>query len=98
MLNALTDVASWSRMKFKACKSRSLNIMKKDNTTDRFVLRPQNEDIPSILNNPYKCLGNRFDASLQGKVNVRMPEKRFGDGRWKKVDNSILPSFSMQVP
>ena len=47
MLTALTDVASWARMKFKAVKSRSL-IIKKGKTTDRFVLRVQNEEIPSI--------------------------------------------------
>jgi len=46
MLTALTDFASWARMKFKAVKSRSL-IIKKGKTTDRFVLRVQNEEIPS---------------------------------------------------
>ena len=47
MLTALTDVASWARMKFKAAKYRSL-IIKKGQTTERFTLRVQNEEIPSI--------------------------------------------------
>jgi hypothetical protein len=56
MLTALTDVVSWARMKFKAAKSRSL-IIKNGKTTDKFILRGQNEDIPSITKSPIKCLG-----------------------------------------
>ena len=46
MLAALTDVASWVRMKFKAVKSRSL-VIKTGQTTERFKLYVQNEEIPS---------------------------------------------------
>ena len=62
MLNALTDVASWARMRFKAAKSRSL-IIKKGKTTATFKLNVQNEEITSIVENPIKCLGKWFDAS-----------------------------------
>ena len=53
MLNALTDVASWARMRFKAAKSRSL-IIKKGKTTATFKLHVQNEEIPSIVEYPIK--------------------------------------------
>jgi hypothetical protein len=89
MLTALTDVASWARMKFKAVKSRSL-IIKKGKTTDRFVLRVQNEEIPSITKNPIKCLGKWFDASLVDKDNVKKLENQVEDGL-KKIDRSNLP-------
>ena len=70
MLPALTDLASWVRMKFKAVKSRSL-VNKKEQTTERFKLYVQNEEIPSILANPIKCLGKLFNASLHDGDNVR---------------------------
>ena len=89
MLTALTDVATWARMKFKAAKSRSL-IIKKGKTTDRFVLRVQDEDIPSIMKSPIKCLGKWFDASLQDKDNVRKLEVQVEEGL-KKIDRSKLP-------
>ena len=93
MLNALTDVASWARMKLKAAKSRSL-VMTNSNVTERFVLRVQKEDIPSILNNPIKCLGKWFDASLQDTDNVRRLEKQVEDGL-KKINSenqhALLP-------
>ena len=89
MLTALTEVATWARMKFKAVKSRSL-IIKKGKTTDRFVLRVQNEDIPSITKSPIKCLGKWFDASLQDKDNVKRIETQVKEGL-QKIDRSNLP-------
>jgi len=89
MLTALTDVASWARMKFKAVKSRSL-IIKKGKTTDRFVLRVQNEEITSITKNPIKSLGKWFDASLADKDNVKKLENQVEDGL-KKIDRNNLP-------
>ncbi|XP_060584269.1 uncharacterized protein LOC132740392 [Ruditapes philippinarum] len=89
MLTALTDVASWARMKFKGVKSKSL-IIKKGKTTDRFVLRVQNEEIPSITKNPIKCLGKWFDASLVDKDNVKKLENQVEEGL-KKIDRNNLP-------
>ncbi|XP_052267689.1 uncharacterized protein LOC127869268 [Dreissena polymorpha] len=54
MLTVLTDVASWGKM--KAAKSRSL-VIKKGQTTERFKLYVQNEEIPSIVTSPIKRLG-----------------------------------------
>ena len=89
MLAALTDVASWGRMKFKAAKSRSL-VIKKGQTTERFKLYVQNEEIPSIVANPIKCLGKWFDASLHDRDNVRKLERQVEDGL-KKIDRCGLP-------
>ena len=69
MLAALTDVASWWRMEFKAVKYRFLFI-KKGQTIERFKLYVQNEKIPSIVANPIECLGKWFDASLHDRDNV----------------------------
>ena len=81
---ALTDVACWVRMKFKAVKSRSL-VIKKGQTTERFKRYVQNEEIPSIVANPIKCLGKLFDASLHDHDNVRKLERQVEDG-FKKID------------
>ena len=43
MLTALTDVASWGRMKLKTVKSRPL-VIKTGHTTERFKLYVQNDD------------------------------------------------------
>ncbi|XP_052223957.1 uncharacterized protein LOC127839609 [Dreissena polymorpha] len=89
MLTALTDVASWGRMKFKAAKSRSL-VIKKGQTTERFKLYVQNEEIPSIVTSPIKCLGKWFDASLQDRDNVKNLKQQVEEGL-KKIDRCGLP-------
>ena len=89
MLAALTDVASWWRMKFKAVKSRFLFI-KKGQTIERFKLYVQNEEIPSIVTNPIECLGKWFDASLHDRNNVRKLERQVENGL-KKIDHCGLP-------
>ncbi|KAH3719964.1 hypothetical protein DPMN_062849 [Dreissena polymorpha] len=50
-------------MKFEAVKSRYL-IIQKSHPTDRFTLQVQNEEKPSIIQRPIKCLGKLFDVSL----------------------------------
>ena len=89
MLAALTDVASWWRMKFKAVKYRSL-VIKEGQTTERFKLYVQNEKMPSIVANPIKCLGKLLDASLHDRDKVRKLERQVEDGP-KKIDCCGLP-------
>ncbi|XP_052260999.1 uncharacterized protein LOC127865146 [Dreissena polymorpha] len=48
VLLALESTTSWARMKFKPKKSRSL-IIKKGQSTKKFNLQVQGEDIPSIM-------------------------------------------------
>ena len=54
-------------------------------TTERFKRYVQNEEIPSIVANPIKCLGKLFDASLHDHDNVRKLERQVEDG-FKKID------------
>ena len=91
MLTALTDVASWGRMKFKAVKSRSL-VIRKGQTTESFKLYVQNEEIPPIVASPIKCLGKWFDVSLHDRDNVRKIERQVEDGL-KKIDSCGLPGL-----
>ena len=72
VLGALEDTVTWARMEFKPNKSRCL-IIKKGRLTERFTLKVQGETIPSIVQNPVKCLGKWFDDSLgdhRNKKNV----------------------------
>jgi len=89
MLPALTDVALWARMKFKAGKSRSL-IIKKGKTTDRFSLRVQNEEI-HLITKSQKCIGNGLmqvcstETTSKGLIVTQVE-----DGP-KKINRSNLP-------
>ncbi len=53
---ALDDVATWACMKFKPKKSRCMMI-KNGKVTNKFQLHVQGKAIPSIEENPTKCLG-----------------------------------------
>jgi hypothetical protein len=79
ILTALDETATWARMKFKPKKSRSL-VIKKGKTTDRFHLKIQGEDIPSITNHPIKCLGKWFDSSLTDKKSSNRLKQQVEDG------------------
>jgi len=85
MLKALTDVATWTRMKFKPAKSRSF-VIKKGKTTVRFKLHIQNEEIASIVKGPIKWLGKWFDAILQDRDNVKMLKNQVEEGL-KKINH-----------
>ena len=89
ILSALEETATWARMKFKPAKSRSL-IIRKGKQTDRFILKIQGEDIPSITDNPVKCLGKWFDDSLNEKANVLRIKTQLQEGL-QKIDRSGLP-------
>ncbi|XP_052268193.1 uncharacterized protein LOC127869579 [Dreissena polymorpha] len=57
-------------MKLKAVKSRAL-VIKKGQTTERFKLHVQNEEIPLIVKSPIKYLGKWFDASLRDRDSAK---------------------------
>ncbi|XP_021365777.1 uncharacterized protein LOC110458420 [Mizuhopecten yessoensis] len=89
VLSALEEVVSWARMKFKARKSRCM-IMRKGRLTQQFKLKVQGEEIPSIADNPIKCLGKWFDASLKDTSNISSMQKQAIE--WmRKIDKSGLP-------
>ncbi|XP_052268407.1 uncharacterized protein LOC127869787 [Dreissena polymorpha] len=88
MLTALTDVASWGRMKFKAVKSRAL-VIKKGQATERFKLYVQNEEIPSKVKIPIASLGKWFHASLRDRDNAKKLKQQVEDDL-KKIDRCGL--------
>ena len=92
MLTALTDVASWGRIKFKAAKSRFL-VIKKGQTTERFKLYIMNEEILSIVTSPVNCLVKWFDASLHERDNIRKLEQQAEDGLNKIVRCGLPRKF-----
>ncbi|XP_052218148.1 uncharacterized protein LOC127835750 [Dreissena polymorpha] len=49
-----------------------------------------NEEIPSIVTSPNKCLGKWFDSSLQDRDNVKKLEQQVEEGL-KKIDRCGLP-------
>ncbi|XP_053391239.1 uncharacterized protein LOC128554051 [Mercenaria mercenaria] len=70
MLEDLGRLISWSRMKFKPAKSRSL-VLKKGKVQDRFRFRVNGELIPTVTEQPVKSLGKWFRRSLSDKESVR---------------------------
>ena len=89
MLSALEEATTWARMKFKPRKSRGL-IIKKGQPTQRFNLQVQGEDIPSIMDNPIKCLGKWYDATLQDGENIKRINNQLKEGL-KAIDRTGLP-------
>lgn len=63
ILKALYDMATWAQMKFKPRKSRSM-VIRSGKVTSKFQLQVQGEMIPTIEENPIKCLGKWYDATL----------------------------------
>ena len=89
VLTALEEVVTWARMEFKPKKSRSM-VIKKGKITDRFKLKVQGEEIPSILSNPIKCLGKWYDETLGDTANKRKTEVQLME--WlNKIEKSGLP-------
>ncbi|VDI43606.1 Hypothetical predicted protein [Mytilus galloprovincialis] len=89
ILTALEEVVTWARMKFKPRKSRSM-ILKKGKITTKFQLKIQGDEIPTIVDNPIKCLGKWFDDTLKDNTSVKTVQSQVVE--WlKKVDKSGLP-------
>ena len=64
VLDRLQSLISWSRMKFKPAKSRSLSLQKGkiDAST---VLHIDGQAIPTVCEQPVKSLGRWYDKSLK---------------------------------
>ena len=62
ILKALEVLATWARLQFKPQKSRSLVIHKGKKVHHSFTL--QQTEIPTIQDQPIKCLGKWFTESL----------------------------------
>lgn len=76
-------------MSFEVRKPRS-KVIKKGRVASKFSLQVQGEVIPSIEDNPIKCLGKQFNASLTDATNVTISVKQTDE--CLKIDKSGLPS------
>ncbi|CAC5403064.1 unnamed protein product [Mytilus coruscus] len=95
VLKALEVTVTWERMAFKQMKSRSL-IIRKGRRIHKVELKMQGEVIPSIIDNPIKCLGKGFDDSLSDKNNIRRIEQ-VSEGM-RNIDRTGLPVRSLKEP
>ncbi|XP_052238630.1 uncharacterized protein LOC127849922 [Dreissena polymorpha] len=89
VLGALDETVTWARMKFKPKKSRSL-VIKKGKVTQKFTFQVQSEDIPSVVDNPIKCLGKWYDASLNDTSSINRTKNQLQDVL-KQIDQTSLP-------
>ncbi|XP_060062635.1 uncharacterized protein LOC132543183 [Ylistrum balloti] len=89
ILSALEETVGWARMKFKPRKSRCV-VIKKGKVTRKFKLSIQQEEIPTIVDNPIKCLGKWFDASLNDNKNIKRLQNQVEEGL-RRIDKSGLP-------
>lgn len=59
MLEDLERLIAWARMKFKPAKSRSL-VLKNGKVDNSARLKVQGQAIPTVTEQPVKCLGKWF--------------------------------------
>ena len=88
MLEDLEKLFTWARMRFKPTKSRSLVIRK--GKLEKVVFRISNKTIPTIQENPIKCLGKWFNERMcdtESITEMRQQTKEWLDS----VDKSGLP-------
>jgi len=89
ILQALGETVRWARMAFKPRKSRYL-IVKKGKVTEKFKMTIQDEDIPSVISNPIKCLGKWFDSTLTDKNSQARLKQQVEEGL-RRIDKAGLP-------
>jgi len=89
ILNALDETVTWARMVFKPKKSRCL-VVKKGKVTTQFKLFIQGEEIPSLVDNPIKCLGKWFDSTLSDKSSKGRIRQQLDEGL-RRIDRAELP-------
>lgn len=83
----MDTIATWTGCCSR--KSRSL-VIKKGRVTSKFSLQVLGAVIPFIVDNPIKCLGKWFNASLKDGANVTQAVKQTEE--WlNKMDKSKLP-------
>lgn len=88
VLSRLDELITWSRMKFKAQKSRSLTFQKGRQTQRKFKIA--GEEMPTVKDEPVKSLGRWYAGSLSDKSRGVAIEKQAEDGL-KAIDKTKLP-------
>ena len=70
LLSGLESINKWARMKFNAKKSRSM-ILKKGKQEARFRFKFYGNIIPTVAEQPIKCLGKVFNVSCKDTENIK---------------------------
>ena len=89
ILSKLNELTAWARMSFKPRKCRSLVIIKgKIEKNVKFKLGESN--IPTVSEEPVKCLGKWYDGSLRDTENSRKTVQQLQE-HLRKLEKAPLP-------
>ena len=88
MLGRLDELIKWSRMKFKAKKSRSVSFKKGVQKEIRFFIG--GEPIPTVKEKPVKSLGRMYQKALSDRGQGKEVQKTVENGL-KVIDKTLLP-------
>ena len=88
VLSRLDELVTWSRMKFKAKKSRSVSLKNGKQSKRKFKIA--GEVMPTIEEEPVKSLGRWYEGSLSDKSRGVQIMKQAEDGL-RAIDKTKLP-------
>ena len=88
VLSRLDELVTWSRMKFKAKKSRSLSFRRGVQCQTKFQIA--GETMPTVKEQPVKSLGRWYAGTLSDRSRGVEVMKQAEDGL-KRIENSKLP-------
>ena len=88
ILERLDELIAWSRMKFKAKKSRSATLRKGVKREVRYFIGGQ--PIPTVKEKPVKSLGRLYQKSLSDR-NQGQQIQQSAEAGLKAIDKTLLP-------
>lgn len=88
VLSKCNKTNSWSRMRFKAKKSRSASLKRRIQKEVRFFIGV--EPIPTVREKPVKSLGRLYEKSLSDRGQGKEIQQTAESGM-KAIDNTSLP-------
>ena len=101
VLARLDELITWSRMRFKAKKSRSLTFLKGRQRQCKFSIAGKN--MPTVKEKPVKSLGRWYAETLsdRGRGIEIMHQAEEGDRKYKaawKVQDLVLAVWTVPTP
>ena len=89
ILKKLYELTTWARMSFKPKKCRSI-VIKKGQVQKNIKFQVGAEQIPTVNEEPIKCLGKWYDGTLRDTENSRKTTHQLQD-HLEKIDKAALP-------
>ena len=86
-MERLDELITWSRMKFKAKKSRSCTVVKGKPKEVHFSIA--GERVPTVKEKPVKSLGRWYEGTLNDRSKGMEIYKQAEDGL-KAIDKTVL--------